>query len=188
MVKPRYFESSADFRAWLDEHGTSTPELWVGFYKKASGHGGLTYKEALDEALCVGWIDGVRKRVDAASFVQRFSPRTATSIWSTVNLKRMKELLASGRVAPVGRKVYERRDPKRTQQYSFENKPASFDAALTRRFKANPRAWTFFREQPPGYQKVLTFWVMSAKKEDTRLRRLDALIKDSAEGKRITWM
>ncbi|HMF98880.1 MAG TPA: YdeI/OmpD-associated family protein [Vicinamibacterales bacterium] len=187
-MKLRYFKSAADFRAWLEAHGGSTRELWIGFYKKASGKGGLTYKEALDEALCFGWIDGVRKRVDEASFVQRFTPRTASSIWSAVNLKRMKELLASGRVADVGRAVYERRDPKRTQRYSFENRPAAFDAALTRRFKANPEAWTFFRAQPPGYRKVLTFWVMSAKKEETRLRRLDMLIKDSAEGKRITWM
>jgi uncharacterized protein YdeI (YjbR/CyaY-like superfamily) len=173
---------------WLEEHGGSARELWVGFYKKASGKGGLTYKEALDEALCFGWIDGVRKRLDEVSFTQRFTPRTASSIWSAINLKRMKELLASGCVADAGRTVYEQRDPRRAHQYSFENKPAAFDAALARRFKANKRAWTFFRAQPPGYQKVLTFWVMSARKEETRLRRLDTLIKDSAEGKRIRWM
>jgi uncharacterized protein YdeI (YjbR/CyaY-like superfamily) len=187
-MKPRHFKSADDFRAWLEAHGTSERELWVGFYKKASGKGGLSYKEAVDEALCFGWIDGIKKRVDEASFMHRFSPRTASSIWSAINLKRMKELLASGRVADAGRTVYEQRDPRRAQQYSFENRPAALDAALTRRFKANARAWTFFREQPPGYQKVLTFWVMSAKKEETRLRRLDTLIKDSAEGKRITWM
>jgi uncharacterized protein YdeI (YjbR/CyaY-like superfamily) len=187
-ITPRHFTSAADFRAWLEAHGTSARELWVGFYKKASGKGGLTYKEAVDEALCCGWIDGIKKRVDDASYMHRFTPRTASSIWSAVNLKRMSELLDGGRVADAGREAYERRDPKRTQQYSFEHRPAAFDAALERRFTANKRAWTFFRAQPPGYRKVLTFWVMSAKKAETRLRRLDALIKDSAEGKRITWM
>jgi uncharacterized protein YdeI (YjbR/CyaY-like superfamily) len=187
-MKPRHFKSAADFRAWLEAHGTSVRELWVGFYKKASGKGGLTYKDAVDEALCCGWIDGIKKRVDESSFTHRFTPRTASSIWSAINLKRMQELLERGRVADAGREAYERRDPKQTQKYSFENRPAAFDAALERRFKANQDAWTFFRAQPPGYQKVLTFWVMSAKKEETRQRRLDALIKDSAEGKRITWM
>jgi len=184
----RHFASAADFRAWLETHGASSRELWVGFYKKASGRGGLTYKDAVDEALCFGWIDGIKKRVDESSFTHRFTPRTASSIWSAINLKRMKELLASGRVADAGRAVFERRDPRRARKYSFENPPAAFDAELERRFKANRRAWTFFAAQPPGYQKVLRFWVMSARKEETRLRRLDALIKDSAEGKRITWM
>src|SRR6185295_7698325 len=111
-VKPRHFKSAADFREWLASNGPRARELWVGFYKKASGKGGLTYKEAVDEALCHGWIDGIKKRVDEDSYTHRFTPRTATSIWSVVNLKRMKELLAGGRVAAAGRDVYERRDPK----------------------------------------------------------------------------
>jgi uncharacterized protein YdeI (YjbR/CyaY-like superfamily) len=187
-MKLRHFKSAAEFRAWLEAHGESARELWVFFYKKASGKGGLTYKEAVDEALCCGWIDGIKKRVDEARYTHRFTPRTSTSIWSAVNLKRMKELLASGRVAAAGREAYERRDPTRARRYSFENEPAAFDAALQRRFKANTGAWRFFREQPPGYQKLLTFWVMQAKKEETRLRRLERLIKDSSEGKRISWM
>jgi uncharacterized protein YdeI (YjbR/CyaY-like superfamily) len=184
----RYFKTSAEFRRWLAAHHDTERELLVGFYKKASGQTGISYKEAVDEALCFGWIDGIKKRVDESSFTHRFTPRTASSIWSAINLKRMKELLGSGRVADAGRAAYERRDPRRARKYSFENPPAAFDAALERRFKANRRAWTFFTAQPPGYQKVLRFWVMSARKEETRLRRLDALIKDSAEGKRITWM
>jgi len=187
-VKPRHFKSAAEFRAWLAANGAAERELWVGFYKKASGKGGLAYNEAVDEALCFGWIDGIKKRVDDASYMHRFTPRTAACFWSAVNLKRMKELIAAERVAEAGRTAYERRDPKRTQRYSFENKPAAFDAALERRFKANARAWTFFRAQPPGYRKLVTFWVMSARREQTRLRRLDALITDSAEGKRISWM
>jgi uncharacterized protein YdeI (YjbR/CyaY-like superfamily) len=187
-VKPRYFKSAADFRAWLAANGAGARELWVGFYKKASGRGGLTYKEAVDEALCHGWIDGIKKRVDEDSYTHRFTPRTATSIWSVVNLKRMKELLASGRVAAAGRDVYERRDPARTHRYSYEKAPAAFEGALERRFKANKAAWTYFQAQPPGYRKLVTQWVTGAIKEETRLRRLDAVIKDSAEGKRISWM
>ena len=186
-MRPRYFGSAAEFRAWLGVHGAREREVWVGFYKNAPGKAGLSYREAVDEALCHGWIDGLKKRVDAASYTHRFTPRTASSIWSTVNLKRMKELIALGRVARAGREAYERRDPKKAQRYSFENKPASFDAPLARRFKANTRAWTFFGAQPPGYRKLTTFWVMSAKQEQTRLRRLDRLIADSAEGKRIVW-
>src|SRR5262245_66070814 len=185
-MKPRYFKTSADFRAWLEAHGGSARELWVGFYKKTSGKGGLTYKDALDEALCFGWIDGVRKRVDEWGFVQRFTPRTASSLWSAVNLRRMKELLASGRVADVGRAVYERRDPKRTQLSSFENRPATFDAALTRRFKANADPWTFFRAQPRGYQKARTVWLLSAKTAARRVRRLDSLLAGREQGTRST--
>ena len=187
-MKPRFFKTPADFRAWLEKHHADTPELWVGFYKKASGKGGLTYKEAVDEALCHGWIDGIKKRVDADSYTHRFTPRTATSIWSVVNLKRMRELLASDRVAAAGRDVYERRDPARTHRYSYENAPAAFEGALARRFRANKAAWTYFQAQPPGYRNLVTKWVTGAVKEETRLRRLDALIRDSAEGKRISWM
>ena len=187
-MNPRHFRSAAEFRAWLAAHGARERELWVGFYRKACGKGGLGYKDAVDEALCYGWIDGVKKRVDADSYMHRFSPRTASSIWSTVNLKRMKELIALGRAAPPGREAFERRDPRKAQAYSFENKPAAFDGPLARRFKANARAWTFFGAQPPGYRKVATFWVMSAKKDETKLRRLDQLIADSAAGKRMVWM
>jgi uncharacterized protein YdeI (YjbR/CyaY-like superfamily) len=187
-MKPRHFGSSAEFRAWLEAHGATARELWVGFYKKSSGRSGLTYKDAVDEALCFGWIDGLKKRVDTASYMHRFTPRTANSIWSAINLKRIRELIAEGRVAAAGREVFERRDPARAGRYSFENAPAAFDPALERRFRAKAGAWRFFQAQPPGYRKVLTFWVMSAKKEETRLRRLDLAIGHFAEGKRLTWM
>ena len=187
-MKPRYFRSAEAFRTWLAANSSRARELWVGFYKKASGKGGLTYKEAVDEALCHGWIDGIKKRVDEDSYTHRFTPRTATSIWSVVNLKRMQELLASGRVAAAGRDVYERRDPARTHRYSYEKAPAAFEGALARRFKANKAAWTYFQAQPEGYRKLVTQWVTGAVKEETRLRRLDVVIRDSAEGKRISWM
>src|SRR5262245_65477417 len=132
LMTPRHFASAAEFRRWLAANGAKEKELWVGFYKKASGKGGMDYKAALDEALCAGWIDGVRKGVDEASYVQRFSPRTRTSIWSDINLKRMKELIAAGRVTKTGRDVYEGRDPKRQGLYSYENRPKTLDAAATR--------------------------------------------------------
>jgi uncharacterized protein YdeI (YjbR/CyaY-like superfamily) len=185
-MTPRYFKSRAEFHRWLDEHHDAARELWVGFYNKASGKGGLTYPEAVDEALCFGWIDGIKKRVDEASYVHRFTPRTRDSYWSAVNTKRFGQLLESGVVAPAGRGAFERRDRKMTEKYSFERKSAAFDAVAQRAFKANAKAWTFFCAQPPGYQRLLTFWVMSAKQEETRLRRLAVLVEKSAKGKRHT--
>ena len=184
-MKPRYFKSQADFRAWLDKHHATERELWVGFYKKGSGRKGLAYLEAVDEALCFGWIDGIKKRVDEDSYTHRFSPRKASSIWSAINTRRAAELVTLGLMAPPGAEAFERRDRAKTRLYSYENRPTAFDAALERTFRANAAAWTFFRAQPPGYQKLATFYVMSAKKDDARLRRLAALVKNSAEGKRI---
>jgi uncharacterized protein YdeI (YjbR/CyaY-like superfamily) len=185
-MTPRYFKSGAEFRRWLEKHHATDRELWVGFYNKASGKGGLTYPEAVDAALCFGWIDGVKKRVDRTSYMHRFTPRTRDSYWSAVNTTRFGQLLESGVVVPAGREAFERRDRKMTEKYSFERKSAAFDAVAERAFKANAKAWTFFRAQPPGYQRLLTFWVMSAKQEETRLRRLAVLVEKSAKGKRHT--
>lgn len=184
-MKPRYFVSPVEFRRWLAAHHATERELLVGFYKKASGRIGSSYKEALDEALCFGWIDGVKQRVDDDRYTHRFTPRKKDSIWSVVNTTRVKELIALNRMAAPGLEAFQRRDPKKTQLYSFENRPAAFDAALERAFKADAAAWTFFRAEPPGYQRLMTFWVMSAKQQETRQRRLAVLVKRSAEGKRI---
>jgi uncharacterized protein YdeI (YjbR/CyaY-like superfamily) len=183
---PRFFRSGKAFRTWLEKHHATERELWVGFYNKASGQGGLTYPEAVDEALSFGWIDGVKKRVDEASYMHRFTPRKRDSYWSAVNTKRFTQLLKRGVVAPPGVEAFERRDRKKTEKYSFERKSAAFDAVAERAFKANADAWTFFRAQPPGYQRLLTFWVMGAKQEETRLRRLAVLVEKSAKGKRHT--
>ena len=180
-----FFATAAAFRRWLAKHHATETELLVGFYKKASGKPGISYKEAVDEALCFGWIDGVKNRVDNDRYTHRFSPRKAVSTWSLVNTRRAKELIALGRMARPGLDAFARRDPKRTGVYSFEKSPAEFDAALTRAFKAHAPAWTFFRAQPPGYQRLLTHWVMSGKQQETRERRLAALVTSSAEGKRI---
>jgi uncharacterized protein YdeI (YjbR/CyaY-like superfamily) len=184
-MKPKFFPTPADFRRWLDTHHADASELWVGFHKKASGRPSLTWPESVDEALCVGWIDGLRKSVDDQSYMIRFTPRKTGSIWSAVNTRRVPELIREGRMRPAGLKAYEARDPKKTAVYSFEREAAAFDPAAQKRFKANRAAWTFFQSQPPGYRRVATFWVMSAKQDATRARRLDALIRDSAAGQRV---
>ena len=184
-MKPTFFKTPAAFRTWLQTHHGTKDELWVGFYKKASRKKGITYPEAVDAALCFGWIDGIKKRVDEDSYMHRFSPRKAGSIWSAINTRRATELVALGVMAPPGLEVFERRDRAKTKLYSYENRPAAFGAALERTFRTNAAAWTFFRAQPPGYQKLMTFWIMSAKKDEARLRRLAALVKSSAEGVRM---
>lgn len=187
-MKPRFFKSGADFRAWLGEHHDRDPELLIGFYKKSSGHGGMTYQEALDEALAYGWIDGLRKNLDAERWTIRFTPRKPRSIWSSVNTKRVKELIALGRMRAAGARAFEARDPKRSGIYGHERKAMTFDAAIEKKFAVSTRAKAFFDAQPPGYKKIVTYWVMTAKKEETRLRRLDILIERSAHGERIDFM
>lgn len=181
----RFFRSAAHFRRWLSAHHARAPEVWVGFYRKGRGPAGLTYPEAVDEALCYGWIDGVRKKVDEDSYTNRFSRRTARSIWSHINLRRFEALRAEGRIASPGLVAFEARDPKRSGLYSFENRPRTLGAAHERTFKANPPAWTFFRAQAPGYQRVTIWWILSAAKEETRQRRLQKLIAESARGRRL---
>jgi uncharacterized protein YdeI (YjbR/CyaY-like superfamily) len=184
-VKPKHFKSAADFRAWLDANQASATELWVGFYKKDSGKGGLTYPEALDEALCFGWIDGVRKRVDDVRFTQRFTPRKPRSNWSRVNIRHVRRLKQAGRMATAGLKAFAARIAARSGVYSFENKPRELSPSLKRQFKAAPAAWNFFQQQPPGYRRVASFWVMSAKQVATRQRRLARLMEDSERGQRL---
>ena len=184
-MKPTFFKSPAQFRAWLARHQASATELWLGFYRKDSGEKGITYSEALDEALCFGWIDGVRQRVDARSYTQRFSPRTRRSIWSAVNIRRVAELTKAGRMDPAGLQVFRARDVARSQLYSYERKTCELDPALLRRFRANVAAWRFFEAEAPWYRRTVTWWIMSAKKEETRWRRLDVLIADSERRRRI---
>ena len=182
---PRFFRTAAEFRRWLERHHNRDSELWVGFYKAASGKGGLTYREALDEALCFGWIDGVRKRFDEQSYVQRFTPRTVRSYWSAVNTRRAEELTREGRMHAAGLAAFERRDTAATERYSFECDAAGLDPAQIRRFKAHTDAWKYFESEAPWYRRVAIHWVTSARKEETRLRRLDRLIADSGSKRRI---
>jgi uncharacterized protein YdeI (YjbR/CyaY-like superfamily) len=185
-MTPKFFATPEDLRSWLEKHHADTPELWVGFHKKATGRPSVTWPESVDEALCVGWIDGLRKSIDANSYMIRFTPRKPGSIWSAVNTRRANELIKQGRMTPSGLRAFEGRDPKKTNLYSFEQRQAAqLDPALEKRFTANRGAWKFFQGQPPGYRRTAIFWVMSAKQPETRARRLDTLIRDSAAGLRI---
>jgi uncharacterized protein YdeI (YjbR/CyaY-like superfamily) len=184
-VKPTFFRSADHFRRWLEKNHASVAELWIGFYKKDSGRGGITYREALDESLCFGWIDGVRKRLDDDAFVQRFTPRRAKSYWSAVNLARAAVLEKAGRMHAAGLAALESRDKGTPERYSFERQAARLEPAAEKLFRANPEAWEFFQGQAPWYRRVVTHWVTSAKKEETRRRRLEILLRDSAQRKRI---
>jgi uncharacterized protein YdeI (YjbR/CyaY-like superfamily) len=184
-VKPRFFPTAAAFRAWLEKNHASTGELFVGFYKKRSQKKGISYTEAVDEALCFGWIDGVKKRVDEDAYTHRFTPRKGRSCWSAVNVARAKELIAAGRMAPAGLAAFEKRDAAQTARYSVERAAAQLSAAQLKMFKADAKAWAFFISQPPYYRRVATFWIVSAKKEETRTRRLETLIASSAAGRRL---
>jgi uncharacterized protein YdeI (YjbR/CyaY-like superfamily) len=183
--EPRFFARPEDFRAWLERHHEDAKELLVGFHRRDSGKPSLTWPESVDEALCFGWIDGVRKSLDQTSYTIRFSPRQASSTWSAKNTRRMSELIAAGRVRPAGIAAFERRDAARSG-YSYEQRRgAALDEADERRFRADARAWAWFESQPPGYRRTAIWWVISAKREETRDRRLGLLIERSACGQRI---
>ena len=183
-MEPKFFTSPEKFRQWLEKNHDSANELLVGFHKKDSGKKSITYAEALDEALCFGWIDGVRKSLDETSYTIRFTPRKPKSIWSNVNVKHVERLKKEGRMAEPGLKAYAIRDPKRTGIYAFENRPKEFSPEYEKKFRANKAAWEFFQTIPPSLRNTYIFWVMGAKKEETQLHRLGLLIESSAKGVR----
>jgi uncharacterized protein YdeI (YjbR/CyaY-like superfamily) len=182
-MEPRFFKSGAEFGKWLDKHGAREAELLLGFYSLRASKKGITYKQALDEALCAGWIDGLRKNFDEESYTIRFTPRKAKSNWSAINIARVEELKAQGLMKPAGLAAYEKREEKRSRIYSYENQPKALDPASQKRFKANPKAWAFFTAQRPSYQRLTAFWVLDAVKEETRAKRLQTLINDSEQGR-----
>jgi len=185
-VKPRFFKSPAEFRAWLERNHAGARELLVGFHKRGTGRPSLTWPESVDEALCFGWIDGIRRRIDDERYSIRFTPRRPGSIWSLVNTRRVAALEREGRMHEAGLKAFRQRDPKRTGIYSFEReKPATFPPELERIFRANKDAWAYFESSAPWYRRVTTHWVTSAKQDATRERRLAHLIACSARGKKI---
>lgn len=183
--KPTFFKSGAEFGAWLDEHGETAPELFLGFYKTKSAKKGITYKEAIEEALCAGWVDGIVRTLDADSFMLRFSPRQPKSIWSAVNIARALELQRLGRMKPAGLAAFAKRDEKKARAYSYENRPKQLDAASEKQLKASPKAWEFFVAQRPSYQRTIAFWIMDAVKPETRAKRLQTLIADCEAGRWI---
>jgi uncharacterized protein YdeI (YjbR/CyaY-like superfamily) len=179
-----FFESPAALRAWFEANHESAAVLQLEMYRKASGRPSVTYSEALDEALCFGWIDGVRHPIDDVAFRQRFTPRRPRSNWSAVNVRRVEALIAQGLMRPAGLRAFEQRDETRTTS-TADHAGAGLPEAYTQRLKSNEPAWTFFAAQPPGYQRLALFWVMDAKREETRQRRMEALIADSAARRRI---
>ena len=181
----RHFATGKEFRAWLRKNHAAVSELWVGFYRKSANKQGTSYAQALDEALCYGWIDGVRYKVDEQSYKIRFTPRRSASIWSIVNVRHVERLKKLGRMAAPGLQAFRAREQHRTGIYSFEQKRRGLAAKHKKVFRANPAAWKFFLEQAPWYQRTTGHWVSSAKQEETQQRRLAQLIADSAAGKRI---
>jgi len=184
-MQPTFFRTPAAFRTWLRTHHARGDELWVGFYKKDSGKASLTWPESVDEALCVGWIDGIRKRIDDVSYMIRFTPRRRGSVWSSVNIARAQALIEVGRMQPAGLEAFQARTEHQSGIYSYEQRPADLPASYARRITQQRAAWAFFRAQPPSYRKAVTWWVVSAKREDTRLKRLDKLEAHSAQGLRL---
>jgi uncharacterized protein YdeI (YjbR/CyaY-like superfamily) len=184
-MKAVHFASAARFRAWLRSSHSRRTELLVGFNSAASGKGGMTYPEALDEALCFGWIDGVRRRAGAHGYTIRFSPRRPRSTWSLVNVRHAGRLIAEGRMQAPGLKAFESREAKRTGIYSFERRPKELPGHLASEFRRNGAAWAHWAAQPPGYRRTATFWVVSAVREQTRMGRLSRLIASHALCRRI---
>jgi uncharacterized protein YdeI (YjbR/CyaY-like superfamily) len=184
-LRPLFFADPASFRSWLSRNHRTAKELWVGFHKKSSGKASITWPESVDEALCFGWIDGIRRSLDTESYVIRFTPRRPKSIWSAVNIGKASRLRKLGHMRAAGRRAFEQRDTQRSKRYSFERDHVDLSASQKKAFRLHPRGWNFFQSQPPGYRRTAIWWVLSAKRETTRNRRLVVLINDSAAGVRI---
>ena len=180
-----HFASAAEFRRWLGKNHATATELHLGFYKKASGRGGLTYPEAVDEMLCFGWIDGIVRSIDAASFTHRVTPRRAGSFWSNVNVRHVARLTAAGRMRPAGLAAFAARTAAKTGAASYERPPQKLPRAYAKKFRARAKAWAFFTAQAPWYQRLITHKIVGAKQEATRLRWLERAIAASAAGRRI---
>jgi len=184
-MKPRFFPNPSVLRKWFEENHLTETELLIGFYKVGSGKASVTWGESVDEALCFGWIDGVRKSIDKGSYCIRFTNRKAGSIWSAINIRKVKELKQKGLMHPKGLAAFDKKKDHKSEIYAYENEALKLSTAFQKKFKANKTAWASFCSMPPSYQRTAIYRVMSAKQEDTRVRRLDALIHDSESGLRI---
>lgn len=186
LQKPRFFSRPERFRAWLEKNHATKRELWVGYYRKDAGRASITWPESVDEALCVGWIDGIRKSIDEESYMIRFTPRKPTSNWSAVNIKRVAVLTKEGRMQAAGIEAFRNRAEEKSGIYAYEQrKTAALDEEFEAQFRANDVAWKFFEAQPPSYRTTMIWWVVSAKREETRRKRLARLIDDSRKGRRV---
>ena len=187
-MKITFFRRASDFRRWLEKHHGTSEELWVGYFKTSSQKQSITWPESVDEALCFGWIDGIRKSIDDISYTIRFTPRKSRSIWSAVNIRRAQALAAQGLMQPAGLRAFEARQENRSGIYSYEQRPDSLDEPYAQLLRDNQPAWEFFEAQPRSYRRAVIWWVVSAKKEATRLKRLERLIEDSANGRRLSFL
>ncbi|MDX6383437.1 MAG: hypothetical protein QOK48_1010 [Blastocatellia bacterium] len=184
-MNPKFFKTPAAFRQWLAANQAKSEELWVGFYKKDSGKPSITWPESVDEALCFGWIDGIRKRIDEESYQIRFTPRKVSSVWSAVNIRNVARLIESDRMQPPGLKAFAARKENRSGIYAYEQRSPELVEPYLGKLKRNKAAWKFFSAQPAGYRKQMNWWIVSAKQEETRLKRLAKLIEASAAGRRL---
>jgi uncharacterized protein YdeI (YjbR/CyaY-like superfamily) len=180
-----FFATQASFREWLEKHHKKETELLVGFYKVSSDKPSMTWSQSVDQALCFGWIDGVRRSIDNESYSIRFTPRRSTSIWSAINIQKVEELTKAGLMTPEGQKAFDLRTENKSRIYSHEKEPAILDPNYESQFKMNSLAWDFFNAQAPSYKKVMTHWIMTAKQEKTRLSRLEKTIQISEQQKRM---
>jgi uncharacterized protein YdeI (YjbR/CyaY-like superfamily) len=180
-----FFETPLTLRAWFEANHDSAAELWLGYHLKRTGRPSVTWQDAVDQELCFGWIDSVRYSMDGGRTAQRLTPRRKGSVWSAINIRRFQELDAMGLVHPAGRAAFEKRDEARSRIYSYENRSRGFDAATEAELRKHKGAWKFFEAQPPSYRKTAAFWVMSAKQDATRKRRLERLIAHSQNGERV---
>jgi uncharacterized protein YdeI (YjbR/CyaY-like superfamily) len=184
-LKLEFFQTPADFRSWLEKNHAKAAELWVGFYKRGSGKPSITWPESVDQALCFGWIDGVRKRINETSYQIRFTPRRRGSIWSAINIKRAEELVRQKQMRPGGLKAFAARIENKSGIYSYEQRSTELSEPYAKALKKNKAAWNFFGKQSPSYRKMIGWWIASAKREETRMARLAKLISESAKGRRL---
>jgi uncharacterized protein YdeI (YjbR/CyaY-like superfamily) len=184
-MKPTFFPTPSAFREWLEQHHAEADALLVGYYKKGSGKPSMTWPESVDEALCYGWIDGVRKSIDELSYTIRFTPRRPGSVWSSVNIQRAQVLIEQGKMRPAGVKAYEARKENKSGVYSYEQRSVDLEEPYQGLLKKNKAAWGFFQTQPASYRKAVSWWIISAKKEETRRKRLEQLQAYSAQGQRL---
>lgn len=184
-MKPKFFRDAQALRSWLVKNHDKQTELWVGMYKKSSGKPSITWPEVVDQCLCFGWIDGVRRSIDEEAYMNRITPRRKGSNWSAVNIKRAQELIKQGLMTPPGAAAFALRDDEKANRYSFEQKAVALPPQYQRQLEKNKKAFAFWQSQPPSYRRTAIWWVVSAKQEATRQRRLEVLIRDSATGERI---
>ncbi len=185
-MQPTFFKNPAEWRQWLKENHDKADEIWLGYYKKNSGNANYSWSASVDEAICYGWIDGLRRSVDEVSYMIRFTPRRPTSIWSAVNIEKVKVLTEKGLMRPAGIKAWENRKEKRTKVYSFEQEVHELTPVYMEQLKAKPKAWAYFSKKlAPSYKRSSIHWVMGAKREDTRQRRLNILIESCEQGQKI---